>query len=391
MVKLGLTVLLEDKLELIAGRSIGLITNSTGVNENLEDNISLFCRHSGIHLKAIFAPEHGLWGTSQDAVPVSSFQYREMGKIPHTPGRTDIPVYSLYGDTRKPTGEMLEGIDILVFDIQDVGARFYTFISTMAMAMEACAEHGLSFVVLDRPNPIGSMALEGNILESEFRPFVGYFPIPIRYGTTIGELARFFNNRFQIGARLSVISMVGWRRDMWFDETGLPWVMPSPNMPTLTTATVYPGTCLFEGTNISEGRGTTRPFELIGAPWIDGWRLADELNGLSLAGVKFRLVYFTPTFAKYRDQLCGGVQLHVVDTEEFKPVRVALNIIEIIRRIYPHEFRWRSGDRPFFDLLMGTDKVRKQLSNGESADRIIRSWEDELADFSEIRRSYLLY
>jgi len=290
---------------------VGLITNSTGVNEDLGYNISLFCEHPDIHLKAIFAPEHGLWAAVQDAVAVSSFDYDGVR----------IPVYSLYGETRKPTREMLEDIDVLIFDIQDVGARFYTFISTMAMAIESCAEYDVSFVVLDRPNPVGGLTMAGNILESEFRSFVGYLPVPIRHGMTAGELARFFVHQFQLSVRLDVVEMTGWRRDMWFDDTGLQWIMPSPNMPTLDTATMYPGTCLFEGTNISEGRGTTRPFELIGAPWIDASCLADKLNSLSLAGVKFRPAGFIPTFAKYRDQNCGGVQVHVLDREEFEPIR----------------------------------------------------------------------
>ena len=378
-IKLGLTVFLEERLDLLRGRSVGLITNATGVNENLEDNISLFCRNPDIQLKAIFSPEHGLWGAAQDAVSISSFQHES------------IPIHSLYGETRKPTQEMLENIDVLVFDIQDVGVRFYTYISTMAMAMEACAEYNLSFFVLDRPNPIGGLRVEGNILEPEFSSFVGYYPIPIRHGMTTGELARMFNDQFQIGAQLEVVSMSGWRRDMWSDDTGLQWVMPSPNMPTLTTATVYPGTCLFEGTNVSEGRGTTRPFELIGAPWIDAHRLADSLNQLSLEGVKFRPIYFTPTFARHKDQQCGGVQVHILDREKFAPVKTALHMIHTIKRIYPDEFQWRGGDRPFFDLLMGTDRVRRQLSRGESVGNIINSWEDERLRFLESRRSYLLY
>jgi beta-N-acetylhexosaminidase len=261
----------------------------------------------------------------------------------------------------------------------------------MAMAMEACAEYDVSFAVLDRPNPIGGLALEGNILSPEFRSFVGYFPIPIRHGLTMGELARLYRDFFHIRVRLNVVSMVGWRRDMWFDDTGLQWVMPSPNMPTLTTAIVYPGTCLFEGTNVSEGRGTTKPFEFIGAPWIHAPSLADELNGLSLADVEFRPVYFIPTFAKYKGQSCGGVQVHVLDRERFAPVRTALNMIDTVRHIYPYEFQWRGGNRPFFDLLMGTDQVRKQMSSDESADSIVNSWGDELLEFSENRRSYLLY
>ena len=381
MVKPGLTVLLEDRLELVDGESVGLITNSTGINEDLEDNISLFCGHPNINLKAIFAPEHGLWAAVQDTISVSSFEYEGVR----------IPVYSLYGETRRPTQEMLEDIDILIFDIQDVGARFYTFISTMAMAMESCAEYSVRFVVLDRPNPINGLSMAGNILDLEFRSFVGYLPIPIRHGMTTGEIARFFNDQFQMDAQLDVVKMTGWRRDMWFDDTRLQWVMPSPNMPTLDTATVYPGTCLFEGTNVSEGRGTTRPFELIGAPWIDAPRLADELNSLSLAGVKFRPVCFIPTFAKYENQNCYGVQVHVVNREEFTPVRTALKMIDAIRIIYPDEFQWRGGDRKFFDTLMGTDKVREQLSSGESVDSIINSWENELKEFSDKRGNYLLY
>ncbi|MFC1715530.1 exo-beta-N-acetylmuramidase NamZ domain-containing protein [Candidatus Poribacteria bacterium] len=380
-IKLGLSVLLEEKLDFLGGRSVGLITNATGVNENLEDNISLFCENPDINLKAIFSPEHGLWGAAQDAISISSFQHEGI----------NIPIYSLYGKTRKPTQEMLEGLDALVFDIQDVGVRFYTYISTMATAMETCAEHDLSFFVLDRPNPIGGLRVEGNILEPEFSSFVGYYPIPIRHGMTTGELARMFNEQFQIGAQLDVVTMSGWRRDMWFDDTELQWIMPSPNMPTLTTAIVYPGTCFFEGTNVSEGRGTTRPFELIGAPWIDAHRLADELNQLSLVGVKFRPTCFIPTFAKHKDQRCGGVQVHVLNREEFAPVKTALNMIDTIRRIYPDEFQWRGDDRPFFDLLMGTDKVRKQLSSGESVDNIMDSWTDERLKFLENRSAYLLY
>ena len=380
MTKPGLTVLLKDKRGFIGGRSVGLITNSTGINENVESNVSLFCGNPDIHLKAIFSPEHGLWGAAQDAISISSSRHKGI----------DVPIHSLYGKTRKPTPEMLDGLDVLVFDIQDVGARFYTYVSTMAMAMEACAERDLDFLVLDRPNPIGD-TVEGNILELEFRSFVGYLPIPIRHGMTTGELARLFNDQFQMGVRLDVVEMLGWRRGMWFDETGLQWVMPSPNIPTLDTATVYPGMCLFEGTNVSEGRGTTRPFELIGAPWIDAQRLADQLNHLSLAGVRFRPAYFVPTFARYKGQSCGGVQVHVMDRSKFAPVRVALNVIDVIRRAYPGEFQWRGGDRPFFDILMGTDEVRKQLSSGESVDSIINSWKDELARFSEVRSGCRLY
>ncbi len=288
MIRLGLTVLLEDELEIVKNKSVGLITNSTGVNERLINNISLFLDHPDIKLKAIFSPEHGLWGAIQDAMPVNSSQFVQ----------ANIMIYSLYGDAKKPTKEMLDGLDAVIFDIQDVGVRFYTYISTMSMAMEACAEYKIKFVVLDRPNPISGITLEGNVLEPEFRSFVGYYPILLRHGMTVGELARLFNGYFNIGADLSVVEMEGWKREMWFDDTGLFWIMPSPNMPTLNTATVYPGSCLFEGTNISEGRGTTRPFEIIGAPWINPFVLAKKLNELAFGGCYFSSIIFCSYFFK---------------------------------------------------------------------------------------------
>jgi uncharacterized protein YbbC (DUF1343 family) len=377
MIRLGLTVLLEDRLELIEGKSVGLITNSTGVNESLQDNIFLLVDSQKVKLKAIFSPEHGLWGSVQDAISIPFAQYDQIR----------IPIYSLYGKNTKPTIEMLDGIDALIFDIQDVGVRFYTYISTMTMAMQTCAENDIEFIVLDRPNPINGNILEGNVLDPDFSSFVGYLPILLRHGMTVGELARFFNEHFHIGARLSVVEMKGWKRDMWFDDTGLQWVMPSPNMPTPDTATVYPGTCLFEGTNLSEGRGTTRPFEIIGAPWIDAHSLADSLNKLYLNGVKFRPVYFIPTFSKHKDQRCGGVQVHVVDRDKYTPVKTALNMIETIMRLYTNEFQFIKH----FDLLMGTDKIRNDLSKRLSVDDIVQSWKDEISDFANVRSKYILY
>jgi uncharacterized protein YbbC (DUF1343 family) len=282
---------------------------------------------------------------------------------------------------------MLDGIDVLIFDIQDVGVRFYTYISTMAMAMQACAENDIEFIVLDRPNPINGNILEGNVLDPDFSSFVGYLPILVRHGMTVSELAKLFNEHFHIGVKLNVVEMEGWKRDMWFDDTGLQWIMPSPNMPTLDTATVYPGTCFFEGTNLSEGRGTTKPFEIIGAPWIDAHNLADSLNNLFLNGVKFRPVYFIPTFSKHSDQRCGGVQVHVIDRDKFNPVKTALNMIKTIMRLYPNEFQFIRH----FDLLMGTDKVRNDLSKGHSVDDVIQSWKDEISDFANVRSKYILY
>jgi beta-N-acetylhexosaminidase len=378
MIKLGLTSILDNNIELINGKSIGLITNLTGVDEKLDYNISLFQRHPEINLKAIFSPEHGLWGSAQDAVSVSSFQY------------DNIPIYSLYGSTMKPTSDMLNGLDTLIFDIQDVGVRFYTYISTMALAMLACAENDLEFIVLDRPNPIGDM-MEGNVLDPKFTSFVGHFPILLRHGLTVGELAKLFNEHFGIGVNLKVVMMENWKRDMWFDETGLHWVMPSPNMPTLDTATVYSGMCLFEGTNLSEGRGTTKPFEIIGAPYIDAYMLADMLNEMNLHGVKFRPTYFNPIFSKHKDKSCGGVQIHVIDRNSFLPVRTALYMIASIKKAYPDDFQWIGKGRPFFDLLMGTDKVRIALSNNQPVDDIISLWRNEQKEFSDIRSKYLLY
>jgi len=382
MIRLGLTVLLEDNIELVEDKAIGLITNSTGVNEHLDANI-LLLNHRGIKLKAIFSPEHGLWGAVQDAISIPSFHHEKV----------NIPVHSLYGTSKKPTKEMLKGIDALIFDVQDVGSRFYTYISTMAMAMEACAENNVEFIVLDRPNPINGVTIEGNILDLEFRSFVGYYPIPIRHGMTVCELALLFNSQFNIGTRLHTVKMDGWSRDMWFDDTGLHWVMPSPNMPGLDTAVVYPGMCLFEGTNLSEGRGTTKPFEIIGAPWINAFDLSFELNRMSLAGAKFRPLNFIPTFAKYKDEQCGGVQVHVMDRNEFGPVETAINMIRTIIRMYPKEFQWIGNNRPFFDLLMGTDKVRKSLINSGILDnnKISGFWEDDLRHFSETRSKCLLY
>ena len=378
MTRLGLKVLIEDNLELIKHKSIGLITNSTGIDEKLDSNISLLLKHPEIKLKAIFSPEHGLWGAAQDAVSISSSQH------------ASIPIFSLYGKTVKPTPEMLKGLDALIFDIQDVGVRFYTYVSTMVLAMEACVESGLEFIVLDRPNPI-SGKMEGNVLDPQFSSFVGHLPILLRHGMTVGELARLFSGHFGICANLHVVAMENWNRDMWFDETRLHWVMPSPNMPTPDTAMVYPGMCLFEGTNLSEGRGTTRPFEIIGAPYIDAHKLADKLNELALPAVKFRPTYFIPIFSKHKAKSCGGVQIHVIERNTFAPLRKALYMIHTIKAIYPDEFQWLGKDRPFFDRLMGTDKVRMALSDDQPVDDIISSWQNEVAEFCDIREKYLLY
>lgn len=381
-VKAGVDVLLENPEKHLRGSRIGLVTNPTGVTVNLTPALDALHDHPGVRLKAVFGPEHGARGDVQDALPVGH----------SIDPSTGLPVYSLYGEFMKPTAEMLEGVDALVFDIQDIGARFYTYASTLTYSMQAAAEHGVSLIVLDRPNPVNGLTIEGNILEPRFASFIGLHPMPIRHGLTIGELARFVNQ--EIGAELTVVSMRGWRRGMWFDETDLPWVQPSPNIPTLDIATVYPGTCLFEGVNVSEGRGTTRPFEYLGAPWIDGERWAAELNSLGLGGVRFRASSFTPSFSKYEGQRCSGVQLHVLNRSSFRPVETTLHMLAAVLRLWPDEFRWLEPSydrRRHFDLLAGTSKTREALSRGTPVQEIVDGWTERLEGFDEMRRDFLLY
>jgi uncharacterized protein YbbC (DUF1343 family) len=321
-----------------------------------------------------------------------------MIETPHAndPGRR-VPIYSLYSETREPTAEMLAGIDVLVIDLQDVGARIYTYIYTMANCMRACARHRVPVIVCDRPNPIGGVDVEGARLEPGFESFVGQFPIPMRHGMTIGELARLFNEAFSIGAQLEVIPMEGWRRDMYADLTDLPWVMPSPNMPTLDTAIVYPGTVLFEGIMLSEGRGTTRPFELVGAPGIEAERFARDMNALGLTGVYFRPAVFEPTFQKHAKQTCGGCQIHVTARQLFKPVLVGVALAGMFRRNNPSSFAWRQPpyeyehDKMPIDILAGSDTLRKQIEADMPATEIAASWRTDEDAFRSLRERFLLY
>ena len=381
-VRAGVDVLLRNPGEHLGGSKVGLITNQTGVTGDIVSTIEAFNEHPKVDLKAIFGPEHGAGGDAQDALPVES----------SVDAVTGLPVYSLYGEAMKPTPEMLEGVETLVFDIQDVGARFYTYASTLTYALEAAAEHGVSVAVLDRPNPVNGVDVEGCVLEPGFASFVGLHPVPIRHGLTIGELARLVNDG--IGAELRVVPMEGWERGMWFDETRLPWVQPSPNLPTPETAAVYPGTCLFEGVNVSEGRGTTRPFECIGAPWIDGAGWAGSLNGLGLAGVRFRACQFAPTFDKYHGEACGGVQVHVTDRDAHRPVETGLHMLSTALGLWPEEFRWLpplDDGRRHFDLLAGTDEIRRGLGRGEAVEEIVDGWIDGLEAFEERSEEFLLY
>jgi uncharacterized protein YbbC (DUF1343 family) len=386
--KLGLDLVLQSGLGSISGARIGLIANPASVDSRLEHAVEVFHRNSKLRLTALFGPQHGIRGETQDnMIEWRSFRDRHTG----------LPAYSLYGEVRKPTAEMLSDVDVLVFDVPDVGTRVYTFVHTMALAMQAAREHGKRFVVLDRPNPICGTHVEGNILEPGYSSFVGMFPIPMRHGMTIGELAGMFNDEFGIGCDLEVVRMEGWRREMWHDLTGLPWVMPSPNMPTLDTATVYPGAVMIEGTNVSEGRGTTRPFEIIGAPFIDQHLLASELSNGGLPGVLFRPLNFQPTFHKHAGELCGGIQIHVIDRAAFKPVISGVAVISAIRRLYPGEFEWKHPpyeyvyDRLPFDVINGSGQIREQIEAGIDWREIEAGWDEGVALFSEMRRSYLLY
>ena len=383
MTEVGLSVIFRERLALVEGRSIGLITNQTGIDSQFRSNLTLFAEHPKVTLAALFSPEHGISGSAQAAIHLSSVIDK---------GR-QIPIYSLYGETWQPTPEMLDGIDVLLYDIQDVGSRFYTYISTLLRSMRAAAANRVEFIVLDRPNPIRGDRVEGNLLQPAFQSFVGETAIPIRHGMTVGELAKFCQAELgYASARLEIVPMHSWRRGMWYDQTGLPWVPPSPNMPTFETATLYPGTCLIEGTNLSEGRGTTKPFEWIGAPWIESEKWADTLNDLELPGTHFRPVHFTPTFSKYEDQECHGVQVHVTDRDQFKPVDVALHLIATAQWNYPYQFEFlKSRGQFFFDLLAGTDEIRLKLTKREPPKEIIRAWETKITQFTERCRPYLLY
>ncbi len=383
-VKLGIEVLLDDQKELIEGQRVGLITNPTGVDKNLNSVVDLLHNDPDVELTALYGPEHGVRGSEQAGDYVEYYIDEETG----------LPVYSLYGQTRKPTPEMLENIDVLMFDIQDVGTRFYTYIYTMAYAMEAAAENDIPFIVLDRPNPLGGKAVEGPVLDPAFSSFVGLYPIPLRHGMTVGELATLFNEEFDIGADLTVVEMKGWKRKMLYDDTSLEFVLPSPNMPTVDTALVYPGAALIEGTNVSEGRGTTKPFELIGAPFINSTDLSAELNGLDLPGVTFRAASFTPMFSKHRGELSHGVQIHVTDKEAFQPVEMGLHLVKTIHDMYPEDFAFRaenSAGVSFFDNLIGNGWVREAIENGESVDEIKAQWQGDLDQFKKLRENYLIY
>ena len=383
--ELGLSILLREKSDWIQGKSIGLITNHTGVDATLQSNYRLLAELPACQLSAIFSPEHGLWGAAQDGVAINSIETSDENPV-------SVPVFSLYGQSMRPTADQLEGIDLLIYDMQDVGARYYTYISTLLHAMEAASDCGVAFIVTDRPNLITCTAVEGPVLESGSESFVGIHTIPVRYGLTIGELAVLLKAERVPSCQLKVAWMRGYKRGMWYDDTGLPWVPPSPNMPTLTTAVLYPGLCLFEGTNMSEGRGTTKPFEYIGAPWCDGERWAELLNNCQLPGVRFRPVVFTPAPAtettKHAKQTCGGVAIHITDRTQFRPIKTVLQMLSVLTTEYRDYFEFLPAH---FDRLAGNLWLRDALSNGTSVDAIQARWVHELQTWRDNTTQYHAY
>jgi uncharacterized protein YbbC (DUF1343 family) len=386
----GLEVLRGRGWAPLRGLRVGLVCHPASVDGELRHAADLLAAAPGVRLAALFGPEHGFRGQAQDLIGVAAERDAPSG----------LRVHSLYGstpDSLRPTAEQLRDLDALVIDLQDVGSRYYTFQATMLFCLEAGSAHGLKTFVLDRPNPLGGELVEGPDLRPGYESFVGIHPLATRHGLTIGELARLYRAERRLTGELEVIPCDGWRREMDFEQTGLPWVLPSPNMPTVDTAFVYPGQCLLEGTNLSEGRGTTRPFELCGAPWIDAARLAERMQREELPGIRFRAAWFQPTFQKFASQTCGGVQLHVTDRRTFRPVRTSLALLAALRELSGERFVWRTepyefvADRPAVDLLFGSDRERRGLEADVPAAELARAWEAEEEAFRQRRREFLLY
>jgi len=387
-VKAGLDVFLVNHLSKLEGKRMGIVTNQTGIASSGEHIVDILSSIEGLSIGALYAPEHGIRGDLPDATKMDSYMDK----------RTGIQVWSLYGEHLKPTQEMLEDVDVLIYDIQDVGARFYTFISTMGLAMEAASEYGKQFIVLDRPNPINGVTIEGPIIEEQFYSFVGQYPIPVRYGMTPGEMAWMIKGeKWMKGMEeldLKVIPMEGWQRTMWFDQTGLPWIKPSPNIPSILTAAVYPGLCLIEALNLSEGRGTMRPFEQIGAPWINNHKLAETMNFCRLPGIYFKPITFTPVtlphaapWNKYRDQDVNGLNLIITDREKLRPLQVMVHLLVALKKHYPAELELRKN----LERLIGIPSFRRSIENLRSPKEILAEWEPGIQAFEKARQKYLLY
>lgn len=381
-VKPGIDVLIEKQISLIKGKNIGLITNPTGITSQFKSTIDALNEIPGVNLVALFGPEHGVRGDIPGGERVATYKDKKTG----------ITVYSLYGETYKPTPEMLRGIDVLLYDIQDIGSRAYTYIYTMAYAMEAARDVKIPFIVLDRPNPLGGDRVEGNVLDPKFKSFIGLYPIPYIYGMTVGELARLFNNEFGINCNLTVVPMEGWRRDMTYEDTGLLWVPTSPHVPHPETAYLVAAIgCIGELGTISEGVGTPSPFEFIGAPWIDGERLAEELNSKQLPGVYFRPTYFRPFYLRFIKEQCGGVQIHILNKSAFAPANVQVHILTALKKLFPDKNIFDTSRISSFDRAYGTDEVRQAVIRGDAPEKIIASWQEGLEKFKQIRKKYLIY
>jgi uncharacterized protein YbbC (DUF1343 family) len=380
----GLEVLVTRRSELILGQKIGIVTNDGAIDRVFNHIVDLVRAIPGVQVVRLFAAEHGIRGEAQAGARVED----------GIDAVTNIPVQSIYGPRFWPTDDALADIDSLLFDMPDVGTRYYTRATTMIYCLRTAARNGKRFIVLDRPNPIGGKAIEGPILQPGFESFVGLVGLPIRHGLTPGEIARLFDAEEHLDADLVIVPAEGCQRSTWYDQTGLPWITPSPNLPTLDTATVYPGTCLIEGTNLSEGRGTTRPFELIGAPWIDPDRLAAELNPQMLPGVHFRPVYFRPVAHKHAETVCGGVQVHVVHREVFRPVLAGVALVLAVERLWPEEFAWRSpasGGIAHIERLAGGTWLREAVNARADARDVAATWRDDEARFASRREEFLLY
>jgi uncharacterized protein YbbC (DUF1343 family) len=387
-IKLGVERLLTEKIDLLRGARVGLVCNQASVDHGFRHVADLFHQHPDIKLTTLFGPQHGIRGDVQD----------NMIETAHAADRkTGLPIYSLYSETREPTEEMLRDVDIIVVDLQGVGCRIYTFVYTMANCMRAAKKFGKKVIACDRPNPIGGTQVAGNVLDPAFTSFVGQFPIPTRSGMTDVELGWMFNAEFGIECDFESVPMSGWSRELWYDDTDGPWVLPSPNMPTVDAAGVFPGTVHLEGTQMSEGRGTTRPFELVGAPYINADDFAAALAEYDLPGVYFRSCVFVPTFQKHGGQACGGVQIHVIDRRVFEPVITGVAIVKTAFDMYGESFRWKDPpyeyeyDRNPFDLIAGTSALREAIERGDSLEEIENSWRDPLKEFMAIREKFLLY
>ncbi len=390
-VSTGLDVLQRDGFKALYGKRIGLLCHQASVNRELRHIIELLLplhRAGKLEIKAVFGPQHGLWGHTQDnMIEWEGYTDRETG----------LKIYSLYGEIRKPRPEMLEDIDLFLIDLQDVGARYYTFTWTMALCMEACTEQGIKVMVTDRPNPITGRRVEGTVQEPGFDSFVGLYPLPQRHGMTIGEIALYLQNSYFNKLELEICRMEGWKREMQFSETGLAWTLPSPNMPLWETALVYPGMCLLEGTNLSEGRGTTRPFEIFGAPWLNRRQLGKKLNELGLPGVYFRPVQFQPTFQKFQNEVCEGAFIHVTDPDSFQPVLSAIAILQEITRQAPGNFTWKNPPYEYeykklpFDILAGNNWLRTMIEELAPPDEIAEKMKSQSGEFEKVRGKYLIY